>query len=256
MTEHFSHSLPPAASVPAENLPWDTMKLRTISTYALCITLGILASSPLRRLRDHLAPPRPPAPYTWDYRHQAFVARSSLGQARIVFLGDSIADGWSDQPIWDTWFVPRGAVDYGIPADSIEKIHRRALDGELTGIRPRAIVVVAGTNNLAADLPPTLAGKLASLLRDLRRHQPQARLILTSLLPRQDGLNERVQSVNALLPAVAARHQAIYLNLWPHFAGADGQPRPGLLADINHPSPEGYRVWSDQLCPLLTTPDR
>ena len=69
----------------------------------------------------------------------------------ILFLGDSITDGWhwdtGGKNLWAKHFAPRHAANFGIGYDRIQNVLWRIENGELDGISPEIVILLIGTNN-------------------------------------------------------------------------------------------------------------
>ena len=67
-------------------------------------------------------------------------------EAQIVFLGDSITQGWrySGAPIWDKFYAPRHAFNYGVGGDRTENILWRLANKEFDGVNPKVVVLMIG----------------------------------------------------------------------------------------------------------------
>ena len=131
--------------------------------------------------------------------------------------------------------------------------------GELDGVHPKVIVLLAGTNNVG-----TVAGgdeKVADITRGLRalvelcRHKaPEATLILTAIFPRNDqpAVVPEIARINAGLAALADGKQIRFLDITGKLADAQGRLREGMTSDGLHPTINGYQIWADALKPIFT----
>ena len=201
----------------------------------------------------------------WGPRHEAKLAeirahREAGRRVDLVFLGDSITQGWEKegQAAWAAHFARHHAVALGFGGDRTENLLWRLQHGELDGMSPRAIVLLIGTNNTGERLEDpalTIAGIRANL-DEIRRRQPQAKVLLLALFPRDekpDGLLRRHNArINALLPALADGQQVVFLDLGPALTQPDGTLSRDILPDWLHLSPAGYERWAQGLAPLLS----
>jgi beta-glucosidase len=201
----------------------------------------------------------------WRPRHEAKLAevrahREAGRRVDLVFLGDSITQGWEKegQAAWAQHFARHNAVALGFGGDRTENLLWRLQHGELDGMAPRAIVMLIGTNNTGERLEDpalTLAGIRANL-DEIRRRQPQAKVLLLGLFPRDekpDGLLRRHNArINALLPALADGRQVVFLDIGPALTQPDGTLSRDILPDWLHLSPAGYERWARSLAPVLS----
>jgi beta-glucosidase len=201
----------------------------------------------------------------WLPRHEAKLAeikahRDAGRRVDLVFLGDSITEGWEKegQAAWARHFARHNAVALGFGGDRTENLLWRLQHGELDGMAPKAIVMMIGTNNTGERLEDpalTVAGIRANL-DEIRRRQPQAKVLLLALFPRDelpDGpLRRHNASINALLPALADCRQVVFLDIGKQLTNPDGTLSKDILPDWLHLSPQGYDIWARSLEPTLT----
>ena len=126
------------------------------------------------------------------------VASLKKGRIDVYFVGDSITRRWraTDYPRflanWKENFFGWNAANFGWGGDTIQNILWRLQNGELDGVHPKVIVLLAGTNNLgntpASDVKVADITKgIEALLDTLRAKAPEATIILMGILPRNDG---------------------------------------------------------------------
>src|SRR5438105_862100 len=107
--------------------------------------------------------------------HTRLLEKRHKGRIDIYFEGDSITRRWgaTDYPEllanWNDNFFGWNAADFGWGADTIQNILWRLKNGELDGVHPRVIVLLAGTNNVGRTMPAGGdAAKVADITRGLR----------------------------------------------------------------------------------------
>ena len=197
--------------------------------------------------------------------HEQLLAKAKAGGIDLYFLGDSITRRWgaTDYPAflahWNQSFHGWNAADFGWGADRIEHILWRIEHGELDGVNPKVIVLLAGTNNVGTE--PADEAKIADITRGLtalvsrcREKAPAATLVLTGIFPRNDNMAviPTINRLNAHLAHLADGKKIRYLNVNARLADADGKLFDGMTVDRLHPSLKGYQVWADGLKPILT----
>jgi lysophospholipase L1-like esterase len=164
----------------------------------------------------------------------------------IVFLGDSITQGGD----WGAWFPEVNAVNQGIGGDTTDDVLRR-LDA-VVAAAPDEILLLVGTNDLGTrQSVEHLVRNIQSIMVELRRDLPGARMLLQSILPRGREFSDRIQEANIHLRQFAATVHAQYLDLWPTFALADGELNPLYSDDRLHLNSAGYDAWLSELRPGL-----
>ena len=154
-------------------------------------------------------PAQSPAPRTDQnsiVAHRQLVAKSKQGRIDVYFEGDSITRRWgaTDYPEllanWKRNFFGWNAADFGWGADKIENILWRLENGELDGVNPKVIVLLAGTNNVGDHQPPAGITKgLEAVVRLMQSKAPGATIILTAIFPRNDNVEmmPAIEAINA-----------------------------------------------------------
>jgi len=200
--------------------------------------------------------------YDWVVRHNDILALNKPGAIRadVVFIGDSITHFWSGEPkakrvagkdSWEMWIAPHHPINLGYGWDRTENVLWRLRHGEVAGLKPKAFVVLIGTNNLSGFNPPAeTAQGVAEVCREIRRQAPQAKVLLLAILPRQakpDATRQRVTDTNKLLQAQAAQIADAYLDLTDKLIEADGTISKETMNDYLHPTNKGYEVMGAAL---------
>ena len=166
------------------------------------------------------------------------------GQVDLVFLGDSITQGWYWHGSWGRVWQPRKALNCGIGGDQTGHLLFRLQHGLLDPIAPRAVVQMIGVNNIWSASPAEIAEGVGACLAEVRRTQPDARLLCLAVLPIAGPVKDRdliVAALNVHLPAIAAQYHADFLDLRPAFQ-RDGVVRDELFTDGVHLSGEAYEI--------------
>jgi (4-O-methyl)-D-glucuronate---lignin esterase len=198
--------------------------------------------------------------------HEELLAKAKRGRIDVYFVGDSITRRWgaTDYPQllenWTTNFSGWNAADFGWGGDTTQNILWRLQNGELDGVEPRVVVVLAGTNNLplasgdddakAADV----TRGIEAIVQTIRTRAPRATVLVTAIFPRNDraGLNGAIAKINANLTGLADGERVRVLNVNDRLGDASGTLFEGMMGDGLHPTAKGYQVWADALKPILT----
>ena len=204
-----------------------------------------------------IAAQRPYGTAAWRARHDEFVARAQAGGIDVLFLGDSIADFFPTRgaPAWERDIAPLGAVaDFGLSGDRTQWLLWRVQHGELDRSQARVVVLMIGTNNLAAAPPANVARGIAAVVAAVQAKLPNATVVLDALLPRgapDDPLRAKLVEVNARTRPLADGARVRWLDAGSGFLAADGTIPAALMPDGLHPSAAGYEIWAAALRPLL-----
>ena len=195
--------------------------------------------------------------------HMQMVQKAAKGGIDLYFEGDSITRRWgtSDaawKPMLDNWkanFYGWNAADFGWGVDSTQNILWRLKNGELDGVDPKVIVILAGTNNVGAgESAEDVSRGVEAIVKTCRQKAPNATIILTAIFPRNDNMAfwPTIQSANKRLAAFADGKRVRFLDVNAGLAGSSGKLLDGMTIDNLHPTVKGYQVWADGLKPILT----
>jgi len=202
--------------------------------------------------------------------HTQLLEKARRGGIDIYFEGDSIVRRWgaTDYPEllanWNRNFFGWNAADFGWGADTTQNILWRLNNGELDGVNPKVIVLLAGTNNVGtrprtADevaVAADVASGIEAIIRIMQTKAPDATIILTAIFPRNDdvGAMPIVDKINSRLSKLAEGKGIRYLNVNDKLADREGRLFEGMMnaRDKLHPTVQGYQVWADALKPIFT----
>jgi lysophospholipase L1-like esterase len=202
--------------------------------------------------------------------HAQLVEKAKKGGIDIYFEGDSITRRWgaADYPDllanWNRNFFGWNAADFGWGGDKIQNILWRLANGELDGVNPKIVILLAGTNNVGNTVPDggdeakvaDITSGLKEILRVLKTKAPNATVILTGIFPRNDNMAvmPTIDKINANLSRLADGKKVRYLNINDKLADRNGKLFDGVMNDGDklHPNIKGYQVWADALRPIFT----
>src|SRR5690242_6251686 len=213
--------------------------------------------------------PQPRADANSERAHEDLLAKTTAGRIDIYFEGDSITRRWgaTDYPDllanWKQNFFGWNAADFGWGGDKTENILWRLESGELEGVNPKVIVLLAGTNNVGHSLPPggddakisAVTSGIQAILKVLQAKAPEATTILTAIFPRNDdpAAMPIIDKINDNLSKLADGEKIRFLNINDKLADRDGKLFDGMMnPDQLHPALKGYQVWADALKPIFT----
>jgi lysophospholipase L1-like esterase len=202
--------------------------------------------------------------------HAQLLEKAKSGRIDVYFEGDSITRRWgaTDYPDllanWKQNFFGWNAADFGWGADRTQNILWRLENGELDGVNPKVIVLLAGTNNVGNAVPPggeqeraaDVTRGLEAIVRVMQEKAPEATIILTGIFPRNDSMAVMpvINRINENLARLADGKKIRYLNVNDKLADRDGKLFDGMMnaGDKLHPTLKGYEVWAEALKPMLT----
>jgi len=189
----------------------------------------------------------------------AALAPVGKGERRIVFFGDSITDNWS-KPTYGGFFPGKRYVNRGIGGQTTGQMLLR-FRPDVIALHPRAVVILAGTNDLSGNTgpvsPETIESNLANMVELARAHKIS--VALASLLPvcdckkspdgkpitrTQDRPPQSILSLNQRIAALAKKSGAAYLDYFSALVDAKGALKAELTDDGLHPNAAGYAVMA------------
>lgn len=247
-----------------------------------CISLSALAQTPpVAAPAAAVAVATPPVqvdasapiPKTGNARffalHEKFLARTKSGPIGVLFLGDSITEGWGRAPhIWEHYYAKYQPANFGIGGDQTHHVIWRLENGELDGISPRVVVLMLGTNNSGQHTGEQIAAADKKIVELIRAKLPEAKVLLLSIFPRgprknKDGVvtYEALLDAQKRMAAITAANSAIaklddgktirFLDINARFLGNDGTIPNIIMPDQLHPNAAGYQLWAEAMQPLL-----
>jgi lysophospholipase L1-like esterase len=202
--------------------------------------------------------------------HSQLLAKAKKGGIDVYLEGDSITRRWgaTDYPDllanWKRNFFGWNAADFGWGADRTQNILWRLENGELDGVNPKLVILLAGTNNVgdrssygdAQAKAEDVTQGLKAILRAIQMKAPAATIVVMGIFPRNDDMSfvPIIDSINSNLSKLADGQKIRYLNINDKLAYGDGRLRDGMMSpkDKLHPTVKAYQVWADALKPVLT----
>jgi lysophospholipase L1-like esterase len=171
---------------------------------------------------------------------------------RVVFLGDSITDGWRI----NEYFPDRDFINRGISGQITGEMLGR-MKADVLDLQPQAVLILAGTNDLARNIPLTTIENNYLMIADLASAY-RIKVIFASVLPVSDhhkdvnASYERtpgrppvyIKALNDWLQAFCAQRHFTYLNYFDSTVDSNGQLQADLADDGLHPNSKGYRIMA------------
>lgn len=191
----------------------------------------------------------------WTQRRSAWAKQVERDQRSLVFLGDSITQGWGDD-IGGS-FPGVKAANRGISGDTTRGVLIR-LKEDVLSLQPAGIVLLIGTNDVEEQADPeAITGNLKLILAELKRHDPKMPIVLCQVFPSSASKKrpaDQVKKLNQLYAAaVKGDKQVTFIETWPLFADAQGDAKKEEFPDLLHPNKAGYAKWASAVRPILAT---
>ncbi len=185
------------------------------------------------------------------------------GDVDILFMGDSITDWWQNpgrgQPIdgaipyggkavYEKYFGPMKVANFGIAGDTTQGVLWRLQNGEGQGIKPKAVMLMIGTNNTGRNTPPEIAMGIADVVFELRKDFPDAKILLLAVFPRsgaQSKVRGQIAEINQMISTLNDNQHVFYMDIGDKFLAPDGSIPHDIMSDGLHPTSKGYEIWAE-----------
>jgi lysophospholipase L1-like esterase len=190
----------------------------------------------------------------WLEVHNSLKGLAKQGNIDLLFLGDSITQGWHENGTWQRFYAPRKAANFGIGGDRTEHVLWRIQNGELDGIAPKLTVLLIGTNNLSDHTPDEIAQGVSAIVAEIRRRLPTTKVLLLGVFPRShrpDAVRDKIKSVNQKIAGLDDGSRVRFLDIGPSFLSDGGMITREVMPDYLHLTRRGYRIWADAMEPTL-----
>ena len=214
--------------------------------------------------------PAPRADRNSRLAHSELLEKAKRGRIDVYFEGDSITRRWgtSDEQYqhflrnWQENFFGWNAADFGWGGDRTQNILWRLNNGELDNVKPKIIVLLAGTNNVGNNSPQNsddprikdVSRGIKAILDVCRRKAPSATIVLMGIFPRNDNMlvMSIINEINQRIAKFADGKKIRYLNINDKLADNDGRLLEGMaIKDGLHLDLKAYQVWADALKPIF-----
>lgn len=195
------------------------------------------------------ATPVPREDEGWMDIHASHVRQARTSSASVVFLGDSITEGWAADGLeaWERHFAPLGAMNFGIGGDRTQHVLWRIQNGGLGTLTPSTFMLMIGTNNIYEDTATDIAQGIKEIVSTLLEKFPSARILLLGIFPRNDSaaITGKINDTNRIISTLDNKASITYMDISRIFVGLDGRVPLSLMPDGLHLSSRGYDLWAN-----------
>lgn len=212
------------------------------------------ASQPAKKRNTALVPVSRENEAWWVERFKATKELASKGNVDVVFIGDSITQGWEGEgaAVWKKYYEPRKALNIGFSGDRTQHVLWRLDRGNLDGVKPKVAVIMIGTNNSngSDNTAPEIAGGILAIVNRLQERMPKTKILLLGVFPRGEKPNAqrtKIDKVNATIQVVEDNKSVYYLDIGRSFLAADGSLPKEIMPDFLHLSAKGYEIWAEAI---------
>ncbi|MFZ4508543.1 MAG: GDSL-type esterase/lipase family protein [Fimbriimonas sp.] len=200
------------------------------------------------------------APDEWLERHHRFNTRASEGNVEVLFIGDSITEGWAGEAgaaLWNEHFASLPAANFGIGGDRTQQLLWRIDNGNLDGISPSVVVLLIGVNNLwpQSHTAEEVAAGIQAVIARIQVKLPDAVILHYGIFPTMELPDHVIRGDVLAINAISARHadgeRVRYIDLGPQFLQQDGSISADVMPDFCHLAPSAYAIWAESLLSQL-----
>jgi beta-glucosidase len=178
-------------------------------------------------------------------------AKENPGEYDVVFLGDSITQGWegAGKEVWEKQFSGRKCINFGVGGDRTQHVLWRFENGQLDGIKPKAVVLLIGTNNSNKEdnTEAEILEGVTTIVAELKKRAPQTKVLLMAIFPRGQTFSTqrgKILQVNQALAKQANGKNVFFIDIGPKLIEKDGSISKDIMPDYLHLSPKGYEIWA------------
>ncbi len=191
----------------------------------------------------------------WRDRRSKWLKEASQDQGAVVFLGDSITQGWGES-MGDA-FAGMKVANRGISGDTTRGMLWRLKDDVLS-LKPSAVVMLMGTNDLEEKAEAeTITANVKAIVAELKKHNPQVPIVLCQVFPSSADKArpaDKIKQINLQQAAAfAGDSQVTVLDTWTLFANEQGDAKAEEFPDLLHPNEAGYAKWAKAIRPIFAT---
>ena len=196
-------------------------------------------------------------------KHQANLAVAAQGDSELLLMGDSITDFWrsdtgqfAGKPVLDKYFGKWKVANFGIAGDTTQGVLYRLQNGEGKGFKPKAVMLMIGTNNTGRNTAAEIAEGIGAVVLELQKDFPDAKILLLGVFPRgrnaTDPARATISQINTIISKLHDGTRVQYLDIGAKFLDASGNIPADVMSDALHPSTKGYEIWADAVIAPVT----
>jgi beta-glucosidase len=193
-------------------------------------------------------------------RHNGFVDVAKNGDFDILFAGDSITDWWQQAApnggtdVQKKYFGDVKVANFAVAGDTTQGVLWGLQNGEGQGRKPKAVMLMIGTNNTGGNTGPEIAEGVGAVVYELRKDFPDAKIMLLAIFPRGAGPTDanrvKNEEANKIIAKLDDGKHVFFRNINDKFLNPQGQ-LIGFRADNLHPTAEGYETWAQAVSDTL-----
>lgn len=176
------------------------------------------------------------------------VGLPAANESRIVFMGNSITEGWSK--FCPEFFKGKPYINRGISGQTTPQMLIRFRQ-DVINLQPKIVIILGGTNDIAENTGPSTLEMVMDNLKSMSEiaSENDIKVILASVLPAFDypwnpGLNSNIKipKLNEMIKNYCKVNSITYLDYFSGMTDGNNGLKPELTYDGVHPNEAGYKV--------------
>jgi beta-glucosidase len=200
-----------------------------------------------------------PRDKNWEKRHESFNEQAKQGDYNLLFIGDSITDGWRNagKQAWEKYYAGRKPLNLGIGGDRTQHVLWRLDNGNVAGLHPKLAVLMIGTNNSNKEdnTAEEIGAGIQAIVKKLREKLPETKVLVLAIFPRGEKPSpqrEKNAKASEIASQLADDKNVFFLDIGPKFLAEDGTLPREIMPDLLHLSPKGYEIWAEAIEPKVS----
>jgi lysophospholipase L1-like esterase len=190
-------------------------------------------------------------------KHSSFLNLPNKYEIQVIMIGDSITRRWEDNiDLWNKFFSKYRAANFGVGGDCLENIKWRILNGELDGVDPKIVILLAGTNNLDTDSSDAIIGSIKEIAEIIQQKLKNTKVVVLGILPRNfngTGINypRKISQINKVLASIFAGTEIEFRDIGKDLANEHGVVSDTIMPDGLHLDHNGYEVFGPKVKAII-----
>ena len=198
-------------------------------------------------------------------QHQGFMNIATNSDFDIMFLGDSITDLWNVEAdpqgnpggkrVFNKYLGDVKVANFGISGDTTQGVLWRLQNGEGKGHKPKAVMLMIGTNNTGGSSGAEIAEGIGAIILELRNDFPDAKIMLLAIFPRGSGPGDsnrrKCEEANKIIAKLDDQKHIFFTNINSKFLDDKGGLIGFRTSDHLHPTDVGFDIWASSVAPTL-----
>jgi beta-glucosidase len=181
-------------------------------------------------------------------------AKDNPGECDVIFVGDSITQGWEGpgKNVWQKFYGTRKCLNFGVGGDRTQHVLWRFEQGQLDGLKPKAAVLMIGTNNSnnQDNTEAEILAGVTAIVNQMRTRLPDTKIILCAIFPRGKTFSTqrgKILQVNQALAKLDDGKMISYIDFGSQMIEPDGSITTQMMRDALHPGEKGYEIWAEAI---------